>query len=148
LPSACRRLLVTAAEDVGLAYPNIIPIVKAAVDSAMMLGLPEARIPLADAVVLVCLSPKSTTGHDGINAAMADIEKGLGMIVPRQLQNKHFDGEDAAVKGQFYKYPHSYPNHYVKQQYLPDDIKNRKYYDYGDNKTEQAFKTYWDKIKK
>ncbi len=147
LPSACRRLLVTAAEDVGLAYPSIIPIVKAAVDSAMMLGLPEARIPLADAVVLVCLSPKSTTGHDGINAAMADIENGLGMTVPRQLQNKHFDGEDAAVKGQFYKYPHSYPNHYVEQQYLPDDIKNKKYYDFGDNKTEQAFKTYWDKIK-
>lgn len=148
LASACRRLLVTAAEDVGLAYPNIIPIVKACVDSAMMLGLPEAKIPLADAVVLVSLSPKSVTGHDGIAAAMADVERGLGTSVPRQLQNKHFDGEDAAVKGQFYKYPHMYPNHYIKQQYLPDDIKNKEYYKYGDNKTEQSFKTYWDNIKK
>lgn len=148
LASACRRLLVTAAEDVGLAHPNILPIVKACVDSAMMLGLPEGRIPLADAVVLVCLSPKSTTGHDGIDAAMADVEKGLGTTVPRQLQNKHFDGEDAAIKGQFYKYPHMYPNHYVEQQYLPDDLRQKTYYQYGDNKTEQSYKTYWDQIKK
>lgn len=148
LASACRRLLVTAAEDVGLAHPNILPIVKACVDSAMMLGLPEGRIPLADAVVLVCLSPKSTTGHDGIAAAMADVEKGLGTTVPRQLQNKHFDGEDATRKGQFYKYPHMYPNHYVAQQYLPDDLKDRTYYTYGDNKTEQSYKTYWEQIKK
>ena len=148
LPSACRRLLVCACEDVGLAYPMIIPIVKAAVDTALMVGLPEARIPLADAVILVCNSPKSTTGHDAINAAMADIAKGKSGPVPRALQNKHFDGDDAAVKGQFYKYPHEYPNHWVSQQYLPDTLKDARYYEFGDNKTEQAAKEYWGKIKR
>lgn len=147
LQSACRRLLVTACEDVGLAYPNIIPIVKAAVDSALMLGLPEARLPLADAVILVSVSPKSNSGHDAIAAAMADVEKGVATGIPRQLQNKHFDGEDAAIKGQFYKYPHQFPNHYVNQQYLPDELKNRVYYEYGPNKTEQSYKKYWDEIK-
>ena len=147
LPSACRRLLVCANEDVGLAYPQIIPIVKAAVDTAKEVGLPEARIPLANAVILVATSPKSASGHDAINLAMQDIEKGLGGDIPRHLQNKHFDGEDAVVKGQHYKYPHEYPMHYVNQQYLPDSIKNKKYYTYGNNKTEQKFKEYWDKIK-
>lgn len=147
LPSACRRLLVTAAEDVGLAYPGIMPIVKAYVDSALMVGLPEARIPLADAVVLVSISPKSNSGHDGIAAAMADVEAGIGKTIPRHLQNKHFDGEDTEVKGQFYKYPHAFPNHYVKQQYLPDELKNKVYYEFGDNKTEQSYKAYMDKIK-
>ena len=147
LPSACRRLLVCANEDVGLAYPQIIPIVKAAVDTAMMVGLPEARLPLANAVILVATSPKSVTAHDAINAAMADVERGLTGEIPRQLQNKHFDGEDAAVKGQNYKYPHSYPNHYVKQQYLPDIVKNKKYYQFGDNKTEQKYKEYWKSVK-
>ena len=148
LPSACRRLLVCANEDVGLAYPQIIPIVKAAVDTAMMVGLPEARLPLANAVILVATSPKSVSAHDAINAAMSDIERGIGGDIPRQLQNKHFDGEDATQKGQNYKYPHSYPGHYVNQQYLPDNIKDKKYYNYGDNKTEQKFKEYWDAIKK
>ena len=148
LPSACRRLLVCANEDVGLAYPQIIPIVKAAVDTAMMVGLPEARLPLANAVILVALSPKSVSAHDAINAAMSDIERGIGGDIPRQLQNKHFDGEDALQKGQNYKYPHDYPKHYVNQQYLPDNIKNKKYYNYSDNKTEQKFKEYWDIIKK
>ena len=148
LPSACRRLLVCASEDVGLAYPQIIPIVKAAVDTALMVGMPEARIPLADAVILVATSPKSNSGHDAIAAAMADIERGIGGDIPRQLQNKHFDGEDALVKGQNYLYPHSYPNHYVKQQYLPDKIKNKKYYEFGDNKTEQKYKEYWENVKK
>ena len=148
LPSACRRLLVCASEDVGLAYPQIIPIVKAAVDTAMMVGLPEARIPLADAVILVANSPKSATGHDAINAAMADVEAGIGGPIPRTLQNKHYDGAEVKNKGQFYLYPHSFEHHYVKQQYLPDAIKNKKYYVAGDNKTEQSFKEYWDKIKK
>ncbi len=148
LPSACRRLLVCANEDVGLAYPQIIPIVKAAVDTAMMVGLPEARLPLANAVILVATSPKSISAHDAINAAMADVEKGIGGDIPRHLQNKHFDGEDAQVKGQHYLYPHSYPMHYVNQQYLPDNIKFKKYYKFGDNKNEQSFKEYWDKIKK
>ncbi|MBQ9965626.1 MAG: replication-associated recombination protein A [Clostridia bacterium] len=147
LPSACRRLLVCANEDVGLAYPQIIPIVKAAVDTAKEVGLPEAKLPLANAVVLVAISPKSVSAHDGIAAAMADVERGIGGDIPRHLQNKHFDGEDAEIRGQHYKYPHAFPNHYVKQQYLPDNIKNKKYYEFGDNKTEQKFKEYWEKIK-
>ncbi len=147
LPSACRRLLVCANEDVGLAYPMIIPIVKAAVDTALMVGLPEARIPLANAVVLVANSPKSNSAYMGIDSAMRDLAAGNSGPIPRQLQNKHFDGEDAAVKGQFYIYPHDYPNHYAPQQYLPDVIKNKKYYTPGDNKNEQAFKDYWEKIK-
>ena len=147
LPSACRRLLVCANEDVGLANPQIIPIVKAAVDTALAVGLPEARLPLANAVILVAISPKSVSAHDAINAAMADIQKGNTGPVPRHLQNKHFDGEDAEVKGQHYLYPHSFSNHYVEQQYLPDAIKNNIYYEFGDNKTELAYKEYWKKIK-
>ena len=147
LPSACRRLMVCACEDVGLAYPQIIPIVKAAIDAAMYVGLPEARIPLADAVILVASSPKSNSGESAIDAAMNDALKGIGGDIPRCLKNKHFDGEDAVVKGQHYLYPHSYKNHYVKQQYLPDNIKNKKYYQAGDNKTEQKFKEYLDFLK-
>ncbi len=147
MTSAIRRLLVCAAEDVGLAYPMILPIVKAATDIALQVGMPEARLPLADAVILVCNSPKSNTGHDAINAAMADLKNGKSGPIPRQLQNQHFDGDDAMVKGQFYKYPHDYPNRWVEQQYLPDCLKDTKYYFYGDNKTEQAAKEYWDKIK-
>ncbi|MBS1472739.1 MAG: replication-associated recombination protein A [Oscillospiraceae bacterium] len=147
LPSATRRLMVCACEDVGLAYPMIIPIVKAAVDAALQVGLPEARIPLADAVVLVCTAPKSNSAYKGINAAMEDVQNGNYGRIPRTLQNKHFDGEDNPNKGQFYKYPHYYKNHYVSQQYLPDDIKSRKYYVFGDNKIEQAAKAYWDLVK-
>ena len=147
LPSACRRLMVCACEDVGLAYPQIIPIVKAAVDAAMMVGLPEARIPLADAVILVAESPKSNSAYEAINTAMADVKKGNFGPIPRQLQNKHYDGEDAEIKGQHYVYPHDYPNHWTEQQYLPDKLKNTKYYEYGTNKNEQAHKEYWSKIK-
>ncbi len=147
LPSATRRLMVCACEDVGLAYPMIIPIVKAAVDAALQVGLPEARIPLADAVVLVCTAPKSNSAYKGINAAMEDVQNGNYGRIPRTLQNKHFDGEDNPNKGQFYKYPHDYKNHYVSQQYLPDDIKSRKYYEFGDNKIEQAAKAYWELVK-
>ncbi|MFR5875131.1 MAG: replication-associated recombination protein A [Eubacterium sp.] len=147
LPSACRRLMVCACEDVGLAYPQIIPIVKAAVDAAQMVGLPEARIPLADAVVLVATSPKSNSAYNAINAAVADVKSGNYGPIPRQLQNKHYDGEDAEIKGQNYIYPHNYPNHWTYQQYLPDKIKNAHYYEFGSNKNEQAFKAYWDKIK-
>ena len=147
LPSACRRLMVCACEDVGLAYPQIIPIVKAAVDAANMLGLPEARIPLADAVILVSTSPKSNSGEVAIDAALADVRAGRTGPVPRQLQNKHYDGADALVKGQNYKYAQDYKNHWVAQQYLPDAIKDAHYYTYGDNRTEQAAKAYWDRIK-
>ena len=148
LPSACRRLMVCACEDVGLAYPQIIPIVKAAVDAANMVGLPEARIPLADAVILVSTSPKSNSGEAAIDAALADVRAGRTGPVPRQLQNKHYDGADALVKGQNYKYAQEYKNHWVAQQYLPDAIKDARYYTYGDNRTEQAAKAYWDRIKK
>lgn len=147
LPSACRRLVVCACEDVGLAYPQIIPIVKSAVDIAMMVGLPEARIPLADAVILVATAPKSNSGEAAIDKAMADVQSGNYGPIPRRLQNKHFDGEDAEEKGQFYVYPHNYENHWVYQQYLPDRIKNKKYYEFGPNKNEQAFKSYWDRVK-
>lgn len=148
LPSATRRLMVCACEDVGLAYPMIIPIVKAAVDAALMVGLPEARIPLADAVVLVCNSPKSNSAYLAYDAAEADIKKGNSGPIPRTLQNKHYDGEDNPNKGQFYKYPHEFENHYVPQQYLPDAIKRRRYYFFGDNKNEQAAREYWQKVKK
>ncbi len=147
LPSACRRLMVCACEDVGLAYPQIIPVVKAAVDAANMLGLPEARIPLADAVILVATSPKSNSAYNAINSVMSDIEHGLVGDIPRQLQNKHCDGEDAVVRGQHYLYPHDYDRHYVNQQYLPDLVKNKKYYLFGDNKTEQRCREYWDAVK-
>lgn len=145
--SLSRRLLVIAAEDIGLAYPQAIPIVKACVDSAMQLGLPEARIPLADAVILLATSPKSNSGYKAIAAAMSDLKNVEYGDFPRHLQNKHCDGEGAEVKGQHYLYPHDYPNHYVEQQYLPDPIKDRVYYEFGDNKTEQAAYQYSKRIK-
>ncbi len=148
LPSACRRLMVCASEDVGLAYPQILPIVKAAVDIAQQVGLPEARIPLADAVVLVCQAPKSNAAYNAINAAMADVQAGKSGPIPRQLQNKHYDGAEVEKKGQFYQYPHSFPGHWVQQQYLPDALRGTVYYTPGDNKMEQSFAAYWQEIKK
>lgn len=147
LPSVCRRLTVCACEDVGLAYPQIISIVKSAVDVALMVGLPEARIPLADAVILVCSAPKSNSACIAIDLATADVKAGKTGAIPRQLQNKHYDGADARVKGQFYLYPHEFKNHWVKQQYLPDAIRDAQYYIPGENKNEQAFAEYWRKIK-
>ncbi|MBQ6381801.1 MAG: replication-associated recombination protein A [Clostridia bacterium] len=147
LPSACRRLVVCASEDVGLAYPQIIPIVKAAVDTALQVGLPEARIPLADAVILVATSPKSNAGAAAIDAALADIRAGKSGPIPRQLQNKHYDGEGDVPKGQNYLYPHAFPNHWVEQQYLPDVLKDAVYYTPCENKLEQAAAEYWKKIK-
>ena len=148
LIAACRRLLCSASEDVGMAYPNIIPIVKACVDSALQLGMPEARLPLTNAVILIATAPKSNSAVLAIDTAISDVHQGKGINVPRSLQNTHFDGEDAKVKGQNYKYPHNYSHHWVKQQYLPDDIKDAKYYIYQDNKFEQTLKEYWDKVKK
>ena len=145
--SLCRRLLVIASEDIGLAYPLAIPIVKACVDSALQLGLPEARIPLADAIVLLATSPKSNSAYLAMDAALDDVNKGKTGDIPRHLQNVHCDGEGAAVKGQHYLYPHDFPNHYVKQQYLPDEIKDRVYYAFGENKLEQQAKAYREKIK-
>ena len=147
LPSACRRLMVCACEDVGLAWPQIIPIVKAAVDAAMMVGLPEASIPLSDAVVLVSIAPKSNSAHVAYEKAAADIRAGKVGSIPRNLQNKHYDGAEVEKKGQFYQYPHDAPNHWLSQQYLPDALLGRTYYQYGDNKNEQGFRAYWDKIK-
>lgn len=147
MPSVCRRLVVCANEDVGLAWPQIIPIVKAAVDTALQVGLPEARIPLANAVVLVCGAPKSNSAYLAIDAAIADIRAGRTGPIPRCLQNKHFDGADQARKGQFYVYPHDYLHHWVAQQYLPDILKDKIYYKAGQNKNEQAFEEYWKKIK-
>ncbi|MBR6718561.1 MAG: replication-associated recombination protein A [Oscillospiraceae bacterium] len=143
----CRRLLCIASEDVGLAYPLAIPIVKAAVDTALQLGMPEARLPLSDAVILLATSPKSNSAYLAADAAFADIRAGLSGDFPRALQNVHFDGADAAVRGQHYLYPHDYPNHWVPQQYLPDTLKDRVYYHPADNRQEQAAKEYWDKIK-
>ena len=147
LPSACRRILCSAAEDVGLAYPQAIAIVKACVDSALQLGLPEARLPLADAVILLATAPKSNSGCMAIDAAIADVKAGKTGPVPRELQNVHADGT-GFERDQGYLYPHNFPNHWVRQQYLPDVIKDRTYYTYGDNKTEQAAKRYWEEIKK
>lgn len=147
LPSACRRLMVCACEDVGLAWPQILPIVKAAVDIALQVGLPEARIPLADAVILVCNAPKSNSAYLAIDAALSDIRAGKTGSIPRQLQNMHYDGADQKKKGQFYQYPHDFPNHWVPQQYLPDALLDAAYYQYGGNKNEQAFQSYWDNVK-
>ncbi len=146
LLSVCRRLLVIAAEDVGLAYPQAIVITKACVDSALQLGLPEARIPIAEAVVLLATAPKSNSAYEAINLAMADVEEYGAPDFPRHLQNKHFDGAEAKVRGQHYLYPHNYPNHYVRQQYLPDVLKDKVYYKFGENKQEQAAAAYREKI--
>ena len=146
MQSACRRLMVIAAEDIGLAYPMILPIVKSCVDMALMLGMPEARIPLGDAAVLMATSPKSNTGHIALDTALADIRKGKTGDFPRHLQNMHADSY-TMEREQGYLYPHDYPNHWVKQQYLPDELKNTRYYTYGSNKVEQAAKQYWDAVK-
>ena len=146
LLSPCRRLLVIASEDIGLAYPMAAVIVKSCVDSALQLGLPEARIPLAQAVVLLATAPKSNSAYMAIDAAIADIHGGHVGRIPRCLQNKHYDGAEVEQKGQFYKYPHDYPNHYVKQQFLPDDLQGKIYYTFGDNKTEQAARAYRERL--
>ena len=146
LPSACRRMLVMAAEDVGLAYPLAIVVVKSCVDAALQLGMPEAQIPLAEAVVLMATAPKSNSANEAIQAAIADIRAGRSGDIPRQLQNVHADGT-GFEREQGYLYPHAYPGHWVAQQYLPDALVGTTYYRYGDNKTEQAARMYWDNIK-
>ena len=143
----CRRILCIAAEDIGLAYPQIIPIVKACVDSALQLGLPEARLPLADAVILLCNSPKSNTGMLAIDRALSDLKAGRTGPIPRELQNVHADSA-GQEREQGYLYPHNYPNRWVRQQYLPDALAGAHYYEPGENKTEQAAKKYWEDIKK
>lgn len=147
LTGACRRILCSASEDVGLAYPMAVPIVKACVDSALQLGLPEAQLPLAEACILLATWPKSNSSYMAIHAARADIQAGRTGAIPRELQNVHADGT-GFEREQGYKYPHDYPGHWVKQQYLPDAIKNKHYYEFGDNKAEQTAKRYWEEIKK
>ena len=146
MQSACRRLMVIAAEDVGLAYPQILPIVKSCVDMALMLGMPEARIPLGDAAVLMATSPKSNSAYLAYDMAAEDVRKGKAGDFPRHLQNVHADSY-TMEREQGYLYPHDYPNHWVQQQYLPDNLKNVTYYTYGPNKLEQAAKQYWDAVK-
>jgi putative ATPase len=147
LPGACRRLMVCACEDVGLAYPQIIPIVKSCIDAAMQVGLPEARIPLADAAIMVANAPKSNSGIVAIDSAIADIRAGRSGEIPSSLKDGHYGGAKKLGNAIGYKYPHSYPDAYVKQQYLPDEIKDAEYYKFGNNKNEQAYKAYWDSIK-
>ncbi|MGM9523853.1 MAG: replication-associated recombination protein A [Faecousia sp.] len=147
LPSCCRRILCSACEDIGLAYPMAIPIVKACVDTALQLGMPEARLPLADAVIFLATAPKSNSGYLAIARAMQDVQAGKIGVFPRELQNVHADSA-GQEREQGYLYPHDYPNHWVKQQYLPDILKGTQYYEYGDNKIEQAAKHYWEEIKK
>ena len=146
MQAACRRMMVTAAEDIGLAYPMILPIVKSCVDMALMVGMPEARIPLGDAAVLMATAPKSNSGHLALDEALADVRKGLAGDFPRHLQNVHADTY-TMEREQGYLYPHDFPNHYVKQQYLPNILAGKTYYHYGPNKVEQAAKQYWDAIK-
>ena len=147
LQGACRRILCSASEDVGLAYPQAVPIVKACVDSALQLGLPEARLPLAEACLLLATAPKSNSAYMAIAAAQADVRAGRSGPIPRELQNMHADGT-GFEREQGYKYPHDFPGHWVKQQYLPKELKNAHYYEYGDNKTEQAARRYWEELKK
>ncbi len=144
--SLCRRMLCIASEDVGLAYPMAVPIVKACVDSALQLGLPEARLPIAEAVILMATAPKSNSACAAIDAALSDLRSCDALDFPRHLQNKHCDGAGAKIIGQHYLYPHNYPNHYVKQQYLPDALKDHVYYEFADNKQEQAALQYRKKI--
>lgn len=144
--SLCRRMLCIASEDVGLAYPMAIAVTKACVDSALQLGLPEARIPLAEAIILLATAPKSNSAEAAIDAAIADVRNCDALDFPRHLQNVHYDGEGAKIKGQHYLYPHNFPNHYVSQQYLPDALKDRVYYEFGDNKQEQAALLYRKKL--
>ena len=146
LVTPCRRLLCSASEDIGMAYPQAVSIVKACVDTAMQLGLPEAQLPLAQAAILLATAPKSNSVVEGISAAWADVKAGRTGDVPRELQNVHADST-GMEREQGYRYPHSYPGHWVRQQYLPDPLKDMKYYHYGDNKTEQAARAYWEKIK-
>ncbi len=147
LIGACRRILCSASEDVGLAWPMAAPIVKACVDSALQLGLPEAKLPLAEACILLATAPKSNTGVTAIEKAWADVRAGRTGSIPRELQNVHADGT-GFEREQGYLYPHDFPNHWVRQQYLPDALKDTRYYEFGDNKTEQAAKRYWEEIKK
>ncbi len=144
--TAIRRIVCSASEDVGMAYPQAALIVRALVDNALQVGLPEARLPLAQAVILLATAPKSNSTCAAIDAALADVRAGRTGSIPRHLQNVHADtaGQE---REQGYRYPHNYPGHWVAQQYLPDELVGAIYYEFGDNKTEQAARAYWEKLK-
>lgn len=144
LISICRRLLVIASEDIGLAYPNAITIVKSCVDSAMQLGFPEARIPLAQATILLATSPKSNSAYLAINSALEELDNEFIMDIPNHIKDAHYGGATNIGRGIEYKYPHNYKNNYIKQQYLPDSIKDSIYYIPSENKTEKNIKNYLD----
>lgn len=148
LPSICRRLLVMAAEDIGLAYPQAMVTVKACTDAALQIGFPEARIPLAEAVILLATAPKSNSAITAVDAALADVDAGDYGDIPAHLKDSHYEGAAKLGHGNAYRYPHAFPGHWCEQQYLPDPLRHRKYYTFGDNKTEQAAATYWEKMKK
>lgn len=147
LIAPCRRLMVIAAEDIGLAYPQAVAIVKACVDCAQALGLPEARLPLAEAVLLLATAPKSNSVITAIDAAMEDVQHGKGQVIPADLQDRHYSSAEKLNHGQGYIYPHPYPNHYIQQTYMPADLAGKRYYEFGDNKLESASREYWSKIK-
>ena len=148
LISICRRLLAVASEDVGLAYPQAVVITKACVDSAVQLGFPEAKLPLAQATTLLALAPKSNSTCIAVEQALADLKNGNIGDIPLHLKDSHYAGAAKLGRGVEYQYPHDYPNNYVKQQYLPDELLNRTYYNSGDNKTEKGFEQYWSALKK
>ena len=147
LISICRRLLVISSEDIGLAYPQAVTIVKSCVDSAMQLGFPEARIPLAEAAILLATSPKSNSSCVAIDKAMADLDSLNIGDIPKYLKDGHYSGAKSLGRMQGYKYPHNYKNHYVKQEYMPEGLDGRSYYEFGENKLESASKEYWKKVK-
>ena len=147
LQSVCRRLVVIAAEDIGLAYPQAIAIVKTCVDSAFQIGLPEAVLPLSEAVILLATAPKSNSAALAVWSALDDVRNGNTGSVPEHLKDAHYGGAKKLGHGDGYKYAHDYKNHYVKQQYLPDAIKDKVYYKFGDNKFEKATESYWKSIK-
>ena len=147
LLSPIRRMLVTACEDIGLAYPQAISVVKSCCDAALQLGLPEARIPLAEAVIFLATCPKSNSAICAIDDALSDIRRGKSGDIPAYLKDTHYGGAKKMGRGLTYQYPHSHPNHYVPQQYLPDALRSKRYYEYGPNKVEQACKHYWDQVK-
>ncbi len=148
LPSICRRLLVMAAEDVGLAYPGAMAVCKACVDAALQIGFPEARIPLAEAVILLATAPKSDSAITAIDGALNDVDKGDYGDIPLHLKDAHYKGAAKLGHGTGYRYPHAFPDHWVEQAYLPEALRGQRYYRFGDNKTEQAAAAYWDKVKK
>ncbi len=147
LKSICRRLLVIASEDIGLAYPNAISITKSCVDSALQIGFPEARIPLAQAVILLSTSPKSNSVIKAIDLAIKDLDELSVGDIPIHLKDSHYSGAEILSRGKDYEYPHDYKNNYVRQQYLPDSIKDKKYYEIQKNKFELSIEKYWKDIK-